>query len=105
MKPITPAQIEKYKRRAVPRQVIQAFNQLIAERWDGSRSHVLQEDAVDRIIALMKPLDDDAFTKRLYDRHWLDIERLYRKVGWSVLYQPADQAKGIKKPYFDFTKG
>lgn len=74
-RPITPDEVDEGKH--IPAEVIEAFNELIAE---GS-GHVKQKDAVARIVQKMG-LDSNV----VYQRGWLNVEGAYRKAGWKVDY-------------------
>ena len=82
--PIKPKDIVSAKKESMPDQVIEAFNELIAEKWDGSSSTVKQSDAVKRIIS--KFGWDKTQSNELFDNHWLDVEPIFRKAGWKVEY-------------------
>jgi acyl carrier protein phosphodiesterase len=84
--PIKPSEITKAKQAAIPDEVIETFNELVAEKWDGSSATVRQTDAVKAILAKRKPAIDRLREQDLYDRHWLDVEDIFRAVGWKVEY-------------------
>lgn len=86
MKPITPAEVVKRKVELMPAGVIEAFNDLIAERWDGHSASVKQNDAVVAVMAKLKQSMPDLKREDLFEKHWLDVEDLFRKAGWSVAY-------------------
>jgi len=65
----------------VPPTVIRVFNQLIRARWDGKSALFKADEAASLIAARL------GITKaEVYERHLLDIEPLYRSVGWNVSY-------------------
>ena len=81
MKPITPEEASKKKLADIPDAVIEAFNTLIIKNFNGTSSTVKQDD----VMALLTK--DETLTRRqIYDNNWLDVEDLYRAVGWKVEY-------------------
>lgn len=88
-KPITPKEVGKAKTRTIPPEVFDAFNAVIAERWDGRQSVVPQDEVLRRIVAKMNHGAPDNFQtsrQHVIDNHWLDVEESYRKAGWVVEY-------------------
>ena len=79
VKPIAPSEVRKAKRDALPDEVIQAWNTLIAEHWDGSEAVITQTIARERLVAATG-LSKQAVA------HYLDIEEVFRAEGWSVEY-------------------
>lgn len=100
VKPITPAEVTHAHNKIIPPEVVDVFNDLITKHWNGNYAEVAQKDAVDAITAKMK-LD---CRTTVFDNHWLDVEDLYRSVGWKVLYDARDYTEdGVA--YFRFIKG
>ncbi len=84
IKPIKPNEVVKNKLNSLPDEVIQSFNELIAENWNGSQSVIMKNDAVKRILGKMS---SETFTKQMiYDNHYLDVEPIYQDNGWVVEY-------------------
>lgn len=81
VKPITPQEVVTVKESTIPDSVFEAFNKLIAKNFDGTSSTVKQEDIVSEIIA-----NSDITSKEIYANHYLDIEDIYRKHGWTVSF-------------------
>ena len=107
MKPITPDEVVDKKAQQLPDFVIESFNELIAKHWNGQSACFKKEDVV-RLIA------DKATTEwggihnervtRLYTERCLDVEDIYRAVGWVVKYD----SPGCNETYpatFEFSKG
>jgi len=94
MRPITPNEAIK----ALPDEVIEAFNDLICENIDGKTAKITQNQAVDRITAKLE-IPRDAVFKRGY----LDIEDIYRKAGWKVDYDKPGYNETYEG-FFTFTK-
>ncbi len=80
-KPITPAEVSEKKIEVIPDEVFEAFNELIAENWNGSSSTVLNKEAVKLIKEKIKNK-----ANLVWKDCWLDIEPCYRKAGWKVEY-------------------
>lgn len=80
-KPITPREITKAKKEALPDAVFDAFNELIAKNWDGHSATMLQKDVAALIASKL-----DISRQEVFDNHYLDVESLYRKAGWTVEY-------------------
>lgn len=80
MKPIKPHEVEQQKITSIPDSVIESFNLLIAQSWNGRSSRVVQDDAVAMIV--QKGIPSDV----LFKNKWLDIEPLFRNEGWKVGY-------------------
>ena len=95
IKPITPESITATKEDLIPDEVIQAFNEMIAEKWDGSESHFKRNEIVARIKTKM----DIEF-----DCSYLDVEKIYEDLGWVVKYESASRGDSDFPPYFTFTK-
>ena len=79
--PIRPKDIVSAKTAVTPDEVIQSFNEEIARKWDGRESLIYQDD-IKTIIAGKMNLD----SVRPFDMEWLNIEPIYRAVGWVVYY-------------------
>lgn len=94
VKPISPEDIGAYKATVFPSEVIEAFNELIAEEYSGKSATVLQKKVVDRIIQKMLGVsalgeeDDDIrrLRNQIFNRGWLNVEEIYRTQGWKVEY-------------------
>ena len=95
-KPITPDEVKH----EIPDKVIDVFNALIAENWNGQNATVHQSDA-ERLIAESMNLTSE----EIFNQHLLDIESIYISAGWKVEYRKPDynESPGFA-PYFRFTK-
>ena len=82
VKPISPSEVVGKKKESIPPEVLEAFNELIAEGWNGHYSTVYQKDVVARILN-KKDISDE---KSIAKRGWLDVEDIYREAGWKVEY-------------------
>lgn len=100
VKPISPDEIAATKVAVFPDGVIEAFNELIAEKFVNTSATVLQKDAVARIIAKM---GGDCDEQKILDRGWLNVEEIYRGQGWTVRYEKPDYTESFPSS-FTFTK-
>lgn len=80
IKPIKPGEVANKKKLDIPDAAFEAFNELIAENYDGRTAVVLTKDVVARMTA--KGLNRD----EIFKKGWLDIEDIYDKAGWQVDY-------------------
>lgn len=76
----------------IPDFVIEVFNQLIKEKWDGTQAIVLQVGAVSLIL---ERACGQVQRSEVFDKGWLNVEGQYRRAGWSVTYEkPAFNENG-----------
>lgn len=78
--PIRPEEVVSEKEKLIPDVVISSFNNLIAEKWNGVSAEIKQPEIVKLLVAA--GLDKD----EIFKRHWLDVEDIFRAVGWVVEY-------------------
>ena len=96
VQPLSPDRLVKPKAFQIPNIVIMVVNRLINENWDGLQSRVWQSDIIIN-IGRMTGIDKETI---LHNR-WLNIEALYREVGYIVNYvTPAPGERG--DAYFEF---
>lgn len=80
--PITPSQVVQLKRESIPSEVIEAFNEMIATSWNGYEAHFTQRD----VISMIQNKGLRLSGQELCEKGFLDVEDLFRKVGWKVEY-------------------
>lgn len=80
MKPISPSDVVAAKKEKIPEVVIETFNDLIAQNFLDGVSSFKQKAVV--LFLVEKGLN----RQEIYDKHWLDIEDVYREAGWKVVY-------------------
>lgn len=84
VQPIRPDQVGETKIIIFPDAVLESFNEIIAQNYCNGQSHFKKDDAV----ALME--SKGLLRNEIYEKHWLDVEDVYRAAGWKVEYdQPA----------------
>jgi hypothetical protein len=97
IKPITPDEVVSKKIECIPDEVIAAFNELIAEAWNGRSAFVYQDAAVKRIS------DKLAMVDKTYKIGYLDVEPIFEQAGWKVVYdKPGYNETG--RSFFTFSK-
>lgn len=98
VKPIKPSEVVAKKQDQLPDGVILAFNELIAEAWDGQGSHIDRKRVLALICSKLEVRQDTVLEK-----HYLDVEDIYRKAGWVVTYhRPATDENWDS--YYSFSK-
>lgn len=88
IKPIRPDEV-KPKKPVIPDFVVEAFNELIKDKWNEriGRAIVKQEEAVQKILEKVPQNEENPFKRSdIFKNHYLDVEDLYRECGWVVKY-------------------
>ena len=96
--PISPEEVHELKQQLLPDEVIRVWNQLIAENFRGSISVIYQDEALARLETALDCSRDTVFKKG-----YLEIEDIYRKVGWTVKYDKPGYNEDYRA-FFRFTK-
>lgn len=81
--PITPKQAREAWETSIPDEVFEVFNTIISEKYNSNGFTILQSLVVDQLLLKMPHVKD---SQEFFDKHWLDIEPMYRKAGWDVTY-------------------
>lgn len=100
VKPITPEEVINVKETILPDEVITVFNELIAKNWKHGSATIRRCD-VAKIIRKRMNLKSDEL---IYENHWLDVEDIYRKNGWKVVFEFPSYDETNYEPYFVFSK-
>ena len=87
--PISPLEVINKIADSKPPIVIDAFNELIVENWNGHQSKFTQDDVIGR-IEMKQTLCS------VFDHRWLDVEDAFRKVGWQVTYEKPSYDENFK---------
>ncbi|KKS30630.1 MAG: hypothetical protein UV60_C0006G0041 [Parcubacteria group bacterium GW2011_GWA2_43_11] len=96
-KAISPQEVVKNREESIPDTVFEVFNSLITEKFDGYSAIIHQNVVVKRLV-------ESGFNEReIYNRHWLDVEDIYRKKGWEVKYDKPGYCEDYSA-YFKFSK-
>ena len=79
---ISPDEAIQQAQRCIPDDVFEAINELIAEKLDtiSKQSTVKQDDVIERVCIKM------GIQREQFDLRWLNVEDLYRNMGWIVMY-------------------
>jgi hypothetical protein len=77
---IRPEDVVSQKRDSIPNEVIECFNELIVENYNGAYATVYQEDVVKRIVA------KGIGREKIFKNSWLDVEEIFEAEGWRVEY-------------------
>lgn len=79
IKPIQPHEISH----SIPGFVIEIFNDILKEKYFGSKITIKQDLVMDKIMAMSA----NNFTRQdVYNQHWLDVEDVFREAGWVVTF-------------------
>lgn len=81
--PCTPQQARDAWETTIPDEVFEVFNTLLSEKYNSNSIIILQTLVVDQLMLKMPQVKR---SEELFERHWLDIEPMYRKAGWDVKY-------------------
>lgn len=94
--PLKPEEVVDAKKDFLPDEVIEVFNALISEHWNGSHSKFEQKEIIERIKKKLSVED-------ICGLGYLDVEDIFEAVGWKVIYdKPA--ATETYEPTFEFRK-
>lgn len=94
VKPIQPHEVEK----SIPDEIITVFNKHINLNWNSATksSRIYQIHLVKNIMELLDIPRDEVFQKG-----YLDVEHIFRKVGWEVEYYKPSYNEAMEA-YFEF---
>ena len=98
VKPLSPKDINNDMENIIPDVVIKAVNNLLKKEFRGSSVKLLQKD----VISEISKLDDSMTSKKLFDNNWMDFESLFKKYGWSVVYDGPGYNETYE-PNYEFT--
>ena len=106
IKPIRPDEV-KPKKPVIPDFVVEAFNELIQDKWDERRGRAIvkQEEAVQKILEKAPQNEENPFKRSdIFENHYLDVEDLYREYGWVVKYTKQKYYETKEDHFFTFSK-
>jgi len=99
VKPISPK--DAVSLRYIPDEVIESFNELIAENLDlNGKATFRVDNVICRIIN--KGLVLEEHKQEIYDKKWLDIENIYEPLGWIVKYHSPSYGDSCYESFFTF---
>lgn len=102
IKPITPAAArESYEAgKDTPEFIIEVLNEMIDEYYHPDGFILSQDD----VIAVIMAKNGSVTRQEVFDRKWLNFERVFRSYGWDVQYvKPGIGETGIV--HFKFSGG
>lgn len=94
VQPITPDEVVQCKAKVLPGAVIQVFNDLIAKHWNGHGARFTQDEAAALIASSL-----DVPRQEVFDNRWLDVEEVFRAVGWHVEYDSPGYNESYKATF------
>ena len=96
--PIRPDEVTALRQANLPSAVLETFNEMIAQKWDGHSATICQEDVVAMLMERynIQPI-------RIKEENLLDVEPIYRAAGWTVYFErPGYNEEG--RAFFRFSK-
>lgn len=78
VKPIKPDEITGKKEQSFPNAVLESFNEIIVQNCYQGQASFKMDDVVKLMVS--KGLK----RKDIFDKHYLDVESVYRAQGWKV---------------------
>jgi hypothetical protein len=109
VKPLKPDEAVALKETQFPDEVIEAFNEMIAQRLKrGCAEFQLKEVKkliIDKFVASgsLGTKKRSTISSRICEQEWLDVEDIYRKEGWKVVYDSPGWDEHYE-PFFRFKK-
>lgn len=105
VKPITPDEALSLKVEALPAEIIETVNTMLAEQVSIScRATLLQKEICERAIQLFAQRGKIVTSSEIYDRKWMDFEPAFRQAGWKVVYDKPAYCENYE-PNFTFSRG
>lgn len=98
VKPIKPNEILEKKLEAIPSEIIQAVNELVAIKWNGSSSTIRQDELLEKYFELSGQENNRSNRDKVFEKHYLKFEEIYGEFGWDVKYNIPD----YKASNYDF---
>jgi hypothetical protein len=82
VKPISPEEIIDKLEDIIHPAIIQAVNKLLKSKFRGGYVTIKQKDIVEEAMKI----DSTLLRKDIFENHWMDFEKVYKKYGWIVTY-------------------
>ena len=80
--PISPNEVQSIKNIQIPNAMIEAANHLIVKNWNGTYANFKTKDLKEEYLSRTE--FREIAEKEIYEYNYLDIENLFREVGWKV---------------------
>lgn len=97
VKAINPNEVVAARKASLPDVVVEVFNKLIAENFNGHSASVYQSEVMKSLVA------EGLKSNEIFKKGWLDVEDIYRKQGWEVKYDKPGYNESYEA-YFKFSK-
>ena len=110
VKAISPAEAAGNKVNVVPKELIEAINLLITEKYRGAGKSfsIKAKDIIEKANSLLTPGDGDytdgdgRVSIDWYDKGFMDFEPIYEVQGWKIRYEQPDYTESFDS-YYEFT--
>jgi len=79
----------------IPDSIIDAVNKLLIKYVEPNGVTIIHVDDILAIACSDDPDSGKPTRNEVYDNRWLDIEPLYRKLGWKVSFENTDDGAGF----------
>jgi hypothetical protein len=102
IRPIGPPEAVRQIEDNIPDAVFDTINRLIQENISNHNAIILQADIVDALV------DAGLDRKEIFKQRWLNVEDIYKAMGWHVTYDNQHSAHSLRKDddhrphYFEF---
>ena len=106
IRPFTPDEALASKAEKIPHFVIEAVNELLSKRFNGSSCDIYQNEVITNATVIGKArgtFPPDAIRQTFFDEHWLDFEPIFRKSGWKVAYYKSAWCETYE-PFWRFSR-
>lgn len=104
VEPISPQDLKNAPADRIESEMRQAVNELLTAKYKDGRATIKKNELIDRYMSI-KGITDAKDIKnernRIFDNLLLDIEPLYRSVGWNVTWESPDRGENFDE-YFKF---
>jgi len=102
IKPIKPNEVLVRKLEVIPKEMIQAVNELIALKWNGSSSTVRQDELFEKYFELSGQENTRSNRDAIFDNNYLEFKQIYEDNGWEVEYSKPDYREEAFEPFYTF---
>ena len=99
-KPFTPDFILQNKDKFIPQEMIKAVNMLLSEKYNGNSATLKQDEIIKKFLEI----SGAKYSKdEIFEKNYLDFEEIFRKAGWSVIYDKPGYSENYDE-FFEFKK-
>lgn len=79
----------------IPDSIIDAVNKLLIKHVEPNGVTIIYVNDILDIVCSDDPDSGKPTRNEVYDNRWLDIEPLYRELGWKVSFEETDAGTGF----------